>query len=204
MSADDITQILDELAGSDPDAEQAAWDALYPEMLRLARHERRRWDGNWTLETGALVNEAYLKLFGGQPRDFEGRRHFFRLVSRVTRQILVNYAEARRSRKRGGDAPTPVPLEEAPGVAMTPSMTPGVADEVVALNEALEEFRRVDPRAVEVVELRFFAGLTHEEIARTLEMSLATVGRDWAVARAWLKRALAADRAGTMLDEPGD
>ncbi len=193
MSADDITQILDRLAGSDPDAERAAWDALYPEMLRLARHERRRWDGNWTLETGALVNEAYLKLFGGQPRDFEGRRHFFRLVSRVTRQVLVNYAEAKRSRKRGGDAPTPIPLEEAPGVAMTM----GVADEVVALDDALAEFKRVDPRAAEVVELRFFAGLTHEEIAETLEMSLATVGRDWAVARAWLKRELAAGESGS-------
>ena len=168
-------------------------------MLRLARHERRRWGGNWTLETGALVNEAYMKLFGGEPRDFESRRHFFRLVSRVTRQVLVNYAEAQRSQKRGGDAPTPVPLEEARGAAMTL----GVADEVVALDAALTDFRVVDPRAADVVELRFFAGLTHEEIAETLEMSLATVGRDWAVARAWLKRALRDAASGTVLDDVG-
>ena len=190
MGEEDITQILDRLTGSDPESEREAWAALYPEMLRLAQAERRRWGGNWTLETRALVNEAYVKIFGGETLHFEDRRHFFRLVSRVTRQVLVNYAEAQRSLKRGGDAPTPIPLDEASAAAMTD----GVADDIVALAEALEQFRSVDPRAAEVVDLRFFAGLTHEEIAETLELSLATVGRDWSLARAWLKRELGGDR----------
>jgi RNA polymerase sigma factor (TIGR02999 family) len=190
VDSTDITRILDDLKEPTPDAERRAWEVLYPEMLRLARAERRRWGGNWTLESRALAHEAYAKLFGDEVRDYANRRHFYRLVSRAIRQILVNYATAQRRQKRGGDTPTAAPLHELEDHLMSPR----VADEVVELHEALERFRELDERAASVVELKFFAGLTAEEIAETLDTSPATVGRDWAIAKAWLERELRTGR----------
>ena len=138
------------------------------------------------METRVLANEAYLKLFGKEDRDYADRGHFFRLVSRAVRQVLVDYAESQRALKRGGGGE---PLTLSGNVARV-ELPPDVAEEVLGLDEALERFRRIDPRATEIVELRFFAGLTNKEIAETMGISLATVGRDWTVARAWLKRGL--------------
>ena len=184
---EEITRILDRLRDGDTDAEHEAWQALYPEMIRLARAQRRRWEGNWTLGTRALAHEAWMKLFGDRPPEYADRRHFFRLVSRAIRQVLVNYAEARSAAKRGGDA-SDLTLDDA---ILDPGMPGADASDLVALHRALDRFQELDPRAAEIVQLRYFAGLTHEEIAQALDVSLATVGRDWAAARAWLSRELA-------------
>jgi RNA polymerase sigma factor (TIGR02999 family) len=186
MDDADITRVLAELQAEGPAAAERAWEVLYPEMLRLAKAERRRWGGNWTLETRVLANEAYLKLFGEEVRSYQDRRHFFNLVSRAIRQILVNYATSRRRQKRGGEASTALPLHEVDDRVMSAE----VAEEVLDLNEALDRFRKIDPRATEVVELKFFAGLTGEEIGEAMGLSPATVGRDWVTARAWLSREL--------------
>ena len=186
MDTADITAILNRLGDGEPDTRSQAWEVLYPEMMRLAKAERRRWEGHWTLETRALVNEAYLKLFGEAPRNYADRRHFFRLTSRVIRQVLVTYARTQQAAKRGG-ADSVVALHEGEGVAL-PEAT---VEDVLSLHDALERLAELDPRAGEIVDLRFFAGLTHEEIGQTLGVSLATVGRDWVVAKAWLSRELA-------------
>ena len=182
----DGTELMRLITSEDPDAEQQAWDVLYPELIALARAQRRKWQGNWTLETRVLAHEAYLKLFRGPVRSFEDDRHFFRLVSRAIRQVLINYAEARGAAKRGGGGED-VTLDER---LLGDHASSEAWAEVRELDEAIHRLRDLDPRAAEIVELRFFAGLTNEEIAETLDISLATVGRDWAAAKAWLSREL--------------
>ncbi len=179
-----ITEMLNRMGHGEPNAGSEAWELLYPEMVRLAKAERRRWDGNWTLETRALVHEAYIKLFGQGPRDYTDRAHFFRLTSRAMRQVLINYARSQRAAKRGGLDEAVTLHDEVAGFSS------GIGAEMLELDQALERLAVQDARAAEIVNLRFFGGLTHVEIAETLDISLATVGRDWTVAKAWLSREL--------------
>jgi RNA polymerase sigma factor (TIGR02999 family) len=178
---DDITRLLAAVRGGDPAALDALFSLVYDQLRALSHARRAQWAGDYTLQTTALVHEVYLKLVDQDSMDWHGRAHFFAVASRAMRQVLVNYAEWRLAQKRGGGGVV-VPLEEANPVA------PEVADELLALDEALERLAGIDERRYRVVECRFFAGLTIDETAEALGVSSATVSRDWTVASAWLRR----------------
>src|SRR5690606_16367285 len=162
----------------------------------LARHHRARWHGNDTLNTTALVHEAYLKLVGGED-GYAGRAHFLAVASKAMRHVLYTYAERQAAQKRGGGA-ADLPLDEA---ALVP---PHRAEAVVALEEALARLEVVDERAARVVECRFFGGLEVEETAEALGVSARTVTRDWAAARAWLYGELKRDLLDPAPGPPDD
>jgi len=170
-------------AGGDLDARNQAWSRLHAEILRVVRSQRRRWSGDWTLETQALASEVFIKLCGNRLAEPRDRKHFFTTLAKAVRQILVNYAASKRTLKRGG-AIREVPLSSVEDSIMSDSVSESVLD----VNEALTRFEALDPRATAVVELRFFTGLTYEEIAQTLEISRTTAVRDWESARLWLAR----------------
>jgi RNA polymerase sigma factor (TIGR02999 family) len=178
-----ITQLL--MAWSDGD--HAALERLTPmvhqELHRLAARYMAGERSGHVLQTTALVNEAYLRLVDWKNVRWQNRAHFFGLAAQLMRRVLVDAARTRRSGKRGGGA-LHVSLSEAAEVA-----APQCAD-VVALDDALKRLERFDPRRSRVVELRFFAGLSLEEAAHVLGVSVGTVRRDWSLARAWLHRAI--------------
>jgi RNA polymerase sigma factor (TIGR02999 family) len=193
----ELASLLAAAAAGDKAAFDRVYGILYEELSVLARAQRRRWQGNDTLSTTVLVHEAYIKLAGSIGRDspggdddrgarWEGRRHFFALAAQAMRQVLVNYAEGQLSAKRGGGAER-VPLDlvgdEAPA--------PGSAEDILALNEALQRLEARDPRQARIVECRFFAGLSIPETAEVLDISPATVKREWQAASAWLYQELA-------------
>lgn len=179
----EITQLLAAARAGDRQAMDRVIPLVYEELNGVARRQLAQEHLGHTLNTGALVHEAYLKLVRLNRIQWQDRGHFFALSARVMRRILLNHAESRRTAKRGGGKGT-VPLSD---------VVPGVEDRFhryQALNEALDELERRNPRQARVVECRFFAGLTVEETAEALEISRATVKRDWALARAWLNREL--------------
>ncbi len=175
----DITGLLAAWNGGDRDALDRLTGLLYPKLRWIARQliDRRRTGG--TLESAALANEAYLKLVRAGGIQCENRVHLLALCSQIMRRILVDHARRRGLAKRGGNAPR-VPLDEV----LLAVEARGV--EVLALDEALEALAEIDPRKSRVVELRYFGGLTIEEAAEALEVSLDTAKRDWRMARAWL------------------
>jgi len=157
------------------------FSAVYDELHGLAKAQRVKWDGNHTLNTTVLVHEAYLKLVDQEEAEWKDRSHFFAVAALAMRHILVNYARRAKAARRGGGA-DPLPLAE------DILMEKGVAEEILALNDGLEELTRRNPRQAKVTELRFFVGLSVKEVADALEISPATVKRDWQLASAWLKR----------------
>ena len=154
---------------------------LYGELRQLARGHRARWRGNHTLNTTALVHEAYLRVAGGD--GYDGSGHFLRVAGRAMRQVLINYARDRAALKRGGGA-AHVGLDDAPPDAL---LTSDEASDLLGLDDALGRLSAMDARAAHVVELKFFGGLTLDEAAAALDVSEATVTRDWRRARAWLR-----------------
>jgi RNA polymerase sigma factor (TIGR02999 family) len=185
----DVTRILQAVRGGDPHAADELFRAVYDELHRIASGQRRRWDGNETLNTTALVHEAYLKLVRQEEADWESRAHFFAVAARAMRQILINYAERQVAAKRGGGA---VHVSLTDGVAMAPE----AAEELLALHEALDRLASVHERSSRVVECRFFGGFGIRDTAETLGVSAATVERDWAFASAWLRREMSATTTG--------
>jgi RNA polymerase sigma factor (TIGR02999 family) len=177
----EITERLRLAQQGDRAALDEVFTLVYDELHRLAQAQRRRWSGDSTLDTTALVHEAYLKLVGQPDAGWNDRGHFLAVASRAMRHLLVNYAERRRAAKRGGGA-TPVSLDDFNPVSEE------VADEVIALHEALERLAAVSDRQVRVVEARFYVGLSIDETAQALGISPATVKRDWQLAGAWLHR----------------
>jgi RNA polymerase sigma factor (TIGR02999 family) len=175
--------LLRAAARGDLDARNEVWSRLHAEILRVVRSQRRRWSGDWTLETQALASEVFIKLCGNRPMDPRDRKHFFTTLAKAVRQILVNYAASKRTLKRGGGV-TEVPLSSVEGSVLSDEVSESVLD----VNEALARFQELDPRGAAVVELRFFTGLTYEEVAETLGISRATAVRDWESARLWLAR----------------
>jgi RNA polymerase sigma-70 factor, ECF subfamily len=161
----------------------ALFAAVYAELKSLAQSQRRRWEGDYTLNTTALVHEAYVKLAGAGAVRVENRAHFLALAGRAMRQILVNYAERRRAQKR--DASGAVDPDDGAN-----PLSAAVAEEILELHGALERLARVEERHARVVECRFFAGLQIDETAVALGVSPATVKRDWQFASAWLRREL--------------
>lgn len=180
---EEVTQLL--LDWSDGD--QAALERLLPlvnaELRRLARHYMRRESPGHTLQTSALVNEAYLRLIDQKNVQWQNRAHFFGIAAQLMRRILIDHARKAQYAKRGGGA-LKVSLDEAAAV------TEARAAELLAVDEALEKLTAMDARKGRIVELRFFGGLTEEETAMVMSISLPTVQREWRAAKAWLRRML--------------
>ncbi|HZS07170.1 MAG TPA: sigma-70 family RNA polymerase sigma factor [Blastocatellia bacterium] len=180
---EEITQLL--LAWNQ--GEQAALERLMPlvyeELRRLAHRYMERERGGHALQTTALVNEAYLRLIDASRVEWQNRAHFFAISAQLMRRILVDFARSQRNLKRGGEAER-VSLDEALTVAA------GHGAEMVALDDALNTLAALNARQSQVVEMHFFGGLSVEEIAEVLNVSVPTVRRDWRLARAWLYREL--------------
>lgn len=183
MVDEDLTQLLTAAGAGDARALERAFSAVYGELKRLAGRQRARSRPGETLSTTVLVHEVFLKLSSGSRLAVRDREHFFALAARAMRQILVDAARARAAEKRGGGA---IALELAEGDAAVAA----IADDVVALDRALERLEAVDERLARLVEARFFAGLTDGEIAALLGRNERTVRRDWEKARAFLLREL--------------
>lgn len=179
MDADDITRLLE--ASSDGRGMDDLFDVVYPRLREIAEARRRGWKGSHTMNTTALVHEAYVKMAGSDPGRFESRGHFFATTAKAMRQVLINYAEKRSAQKRGAGV-SEVTLNEGDAVEEN------ALDELLTLNAALEKLNAMSPRQARVVECLFFAGLGVAETAEALEISPATVKRDWSTARAWLYR----------------
>ncbi|GAB5534466.1 MAG: sigma-70 family RNA polymerase sigma factor [Rubricoccaceae bacterium] len=182
---EDITQLIHDARAGAPGAHDRLVRLVYGELRELAHYQRRRHGQPETLNTTALVHEAYEKL-SRRDDGWADRRHFFRVAARAMRDVLVDAARARNADKRGGSG-TDLQLDEA-----WMHVPDAQADDIVALHEALHQLDHLSPRRAEVVELRYFVGLTIPEIAEVIEVSEPTVSRDWTAARAWLHRTLAA------------
>ena len=182
-SPSDITRLLIEASNGRADAMEALLPLVYGELKRLAGVHMRRERADHTLGTTGLVHEAYMRLVDGAGVDWQGRAHFFGVASQAMRRILVDHARRRTAQKRSRQQG--VSLDDAAVGAIEPP-----SDEVLAVDEALERLARQDPRAAQLVELRYFAGFSIEEAAELLSISPATAKRDWAFACAWLGREL--------------
>lgn len=180
-SADNLTGLLIEWGQGNKAALDKLTPLVYEEIRRIAHRYMQSEREGHTLQTTALVNEAYLRLADQQKIEWQNRAHFFAVTAKVMRHILIDHARRRHYAKRGGEAHQ-VALEE--GVSMSQPR----AAELVALDEALNELARLDPRKSQVVELRYFGGLSLEETAKVLEVAPITVRRDWRAAKAWLYR----------------
>jgi RNA polymerase sigma factor (TIGR02999 family) len=184
LSADNLTDLLVEWREGDEAALESLMPLVYDQLRRIAHRYVQRERAGHTLQTSALVNEAYLRL-AGQNVVWQNRAHFFAVTAKVMRHILIDHARRRRYAKHGGEA-RQVPIEEASGMSLER------AAELIALEEALDELAKLDERKSRVVELRYFGGLSLEETAEVLKISLMTVRRDWRAAKAWLYRRLKA------------
>jgi len=183
----DVTQLLIGWGAGDHGAEEQLLSAVYAELHRQAARAMRRESDEVTLQATALVHEAYLRLIDQSRVQWNNRAHFFGVAAQLMRRILVDHARRRRARKRG-DGVRPLALDDAD--AATGASTERDAVDVLVLNEALEQLGALDERQARIVELRYFAGLNIEDTAEALRISPATVKREWAVARAWLRREL--------------
>ncbi len=175
----EVTQLLANWSQGDPTALEKLIPLVYKELRHLAHRYMEGQRPNHTLQTTALVNEAYLRLADQSKPNFTNRSHFFAVAAKAMRQILVDYAKAQQSQKRGAGA-SKVELDEA--ALISPEQTSAILD----VDEALEKLAVLDSRKAHVVELRYFGGLNQDEIAEVLKISTVTVRRDWVFARAWL------------------
>jgi RNA polymerase sigma factor (TIGR02999 family) len=175
-----VTQLLHHWLKGDQAALGALVPVVYRELQHLAHAHLKSERADHTLQSAALIHEVYLRMLGSQPMELRNRAHFIAVASRLMRQILVDYARGRRASKR--DAGCRIEFEELAGVA-------GNGDaELIALDDALRELARIDERQGQIVEMKFFGGLSAVDISEALGLSRATVERDWATARVWLFR----------------
>jgi RNA polymerase sigma factor (TIGR02999 family) len=181
-SPDEVTRLLVDWGNGN----QAALDALIPlvydELRRLAGRYMRRESPGHTLQTSAVVNEAYLRLVNQKSVQWQNRAHFFGIAAQLMRRILVDHARSRSRAKRGGGAQMVSLVEQA--------VIPNEVEEVIALDDALKNLAEMDPRKSQIVEMKFFGGLTNEEVAAVLKVTPRTVERELRKAKAWLNRAL--------------
>jgi RNA polymerase sigma factor (TIGR02999 family) len=176
----DVTQLLRHWAQGDESALGALVPVMHRELRRLAHYQLKSERADHTLQSTALVNEAFLRLLGSQPIELQNRSHFIAVASRLMRQILVDYARSRGASKRDGGCRIALEnLADLPGAEDT---------ELIALDQALDDLSRLDARQARIVEMKFFGGLSAPEISDVLGISRATVDRDWATARVWLHR----------------
>jgi RNA polymerase sigma factor (TIGR02999 family) len=178
-----ITELLLKWSGGDPTALEQLMPLVYDELRRLATRYLRRERANHSLQPTALVNEAYLRLVDQQKVEWQSRAQFYGLAARVMRNILVDHARSRQAAKRGGEQFQVSFDGDHPGIVDTEI-------EFLAVHEALERLATFDAQKAEIVELRFFGGLSIEETAEVVGIGHATVERDWKLARAWLRREL--------------
>ena len=189
-----VTEVLQAWCKGDQGAAERLFPLVYDDLRGRAAAVMRPERRDHTLSPTALVNEAYLRLVDQSLPLFESRRHFFGVAARVMRQVLIDHARARKAAKRNAGR-EPVPLDDA--VVASEERT----EDLLALDAALDGLARHDPDKARLVELRYFTGLTIEETAELLDTSPATVKRDWALARAWLHRAIAGHEARTLLPD---
>ena len=185
-----IAQLLSSLASGDREMADELFEMVYSELKQIARRQRRRWHGDHTLHTTALVHEAYVKLSGGAQVEVDGRDHFHALAARAMRQILCNHARDRRAKKRGRDRERVMDGREDELVDQVESTGAEELETLIALDDALRRFEEFHPRGSRVVECRFFGGMSVEETARAIGVSPRSVKRDWSLAQAWLRRAV--------------
>jgi len=179
LSQQRVTDLLTRWSNGDDAALAELTPLVYEELRHLAHRQMRAERSDHTLQTTALVNEAYLRLADQTNQRWQNRAHFFAVAARAMRQILVSYARSQRSQKRGGGA-LKVELDEAAIVS------PEESKEIVELHEALERLAALDSRQARVVELKYFGGLNYDEMAEVLKISRVTVRRDWEFAKVWL------------------
>ena len=189
MSETDLTRALG--ADSDPVRQARALEVVYADLQRIARAELARHRRGATLNTGALVHEAYLKLFAGRAMSFENRKHFFATAARAMRQVVIDHARARLADRRGAGAEH-VPIDALAG---GPLAVDAHAEQLLDIDRSLQRLAALDERLAQVVELRFFGGLEVAEIAELLGVSEPTVKRDTRAARAFLQKELASSDA---------
>lgn len=180
-SPKEITQMLIAWERGDQAALHKLMPMVYKELHRIAKHYMKAQTPDHTLQTTALIHEAYLKLVGQKDRSLKNRSHFFRVAAKAMKQILIDYARSRSRVKRGGGVKE-VSLDEGATISIER------AEEVIAIHDALNALSAIDKRKAEVVELRFFGGLTETETADVLGVSVDTIKRDWRLAKIWLRR----------------
>ncbi len=185
----EVTQLLGDWRGGDEGALEKLFPLVEPELHRLAHHYMSRERAGHTLQTTAILNEAYLRLVDHTKPFWQNRTHFVAAAAQLMRRIMVDHARARYSLKRGGGA-LKVTLDEAALVTVARS------EELLALDEALQKLAAQDARKSQIVDLRYFGGLTVEETAEFLKLSPRTVEREWTMAKAWLYRALSGEESG--------
>lgn len=195
MAEPQITRLLDAARGGDADATEALFNAVYQELKGLARSNRRRWQGNATMNTTALIHEVFIKMARGAEPSFSNRTHFFATASKAMRQVLVNYAKQQRAAKRGGDA-LRVTLDESIFA------TQASADELLHIHQLLDDLAGQHPRRSRIVECRVFGGMSVEETADALGISTATVKRDWRLATAWIYSRMQSDDSSESGRDP--
>lgn len=183
ISSVEVTQLLKAWRAGDARALEKLVPVVHQELRRMARNYMRRERQGHTLQATALVNEVYLRLVDIKDVNWQDRAHFFAVSAQMMRRILVNIAHARNTKKRGG-AVQRITLDDVP------DMSGSKANELIALDDSLQELAKFDPRQAQVVELRFFGGLSVEETAEVLKISPQSVMRDWKLAKAWLMREL--------------
>jgi RNA polymerase sigma factor (TIGR02999 family) len=174
-----VTELLEQWSQGDDAALVELTPLVYEELRRLAHHQMGGQRPDHTLQTTALVNEAYLRLADQTNPNWQSRAHFFAVAARAMRQILVSYARSNRAQKRGGGA-NRIELDEAA------ILSPEQSNEIVDVHEALERLATLDSRKARVVELKYFGGLNYDEMAEVLKISRVTVRRDWEFAKVWL------------------
>ncbi len=179
-----LTQLLRRWSAGEEDAGTQIFPLVYHELHRIAERMFRHERSDHTLQATAIIHEAYLNLTKGAPIDWKNRSHFYGIMARVMRRILVDHARQRLSLKRGGGAEK-LSLEEAT------TLGEGANPDIIALDDALKSLERFDPQKAAIVEARFFGGMTNEETAELLDISVTTVVRQWRRAKAWLFRELA-------------
>lgn len=189
-SSGDVTQLLLSVQKGDQDAIDRLAPLVYDEMRRLARLLFRKERPGHTLQPTVLVHEVFMSLVDQTRVNWQSRAHFMAIASRAMRRVLVDYSRAHQAEKRGGGGPK-VPLEE--NLVYTEEKSP----EILLLDHALDELAQLDPRQARIVELRFFGGLTGEEIAEATGVSTATVTRELRIAQAWLHRAMRGDKSAS-------
>ena len=180
---DEVTRLLEALQHGDRAALDRLLPLVYEELRAVAHRQRQRWQGDETLDTTALVHEAYLKLVDQSRASWENRAHFLATAARAMRQILINYARDRRAKKRGGDLPKLSLDELSEGLGGAAALSDDNAELLIALDAALYKLEQVNERQSRIVECRFFGGLTIEETAAALGISTASVSRGWALAQ---------------------
>lgn len=189
-ASDSIGELLHQLGGGNRAAFDQLLPLVYDELHRLAQRQRRRWDGDDTLDTTALVHEAYFRLAGQSAPGWQNRAHFLGVASTAMRQILIDYAKRKCAAKRGGKRPH-VPLHEIEATLLGTEPSAEARDEVlVALDDSLHRLNQTSQRQMRIIECRFFGGMSIEDTAEALGLSPATVKRGWAMAQAWLYRDL--------------